>query len=88
MHISCEDQSKLDPKLKKCVFVGYTKGMKGFKLWDMVKKNMVISIYVVFYDHLMLKQSIATDMSAFEGESFNKKVIQMDVDPSLVCSSF
>lgn len=31
MHISSKNQSKLDPKSKKCVFIGNAKGVKGFK---------------------------------------------------------
>lgn len=38
VHISSEERSKLDPKAKKCDFVGYAKCVKGFKLWDPTKR--------------------------------------------------
>lgn len=76
MYISSEYRSKLDPKLKKYVFIDYTKGVKGFKLWDSIKNNMVININVVFDEKLFFKQSFAKDVSAFEGETSNKQVIQ------------
>lgn len=79
VHISREDRSKLDSKSKKCVFVGYAKGVKGFKLWNAIKKKTVISRDVVFYKQLMLKQSVATDVSASEEETFSKEVINVDV---------
>jgi hypothetical protein len=31
VHISGEDKSKLDPKSKKCIFLGFKKGVKGYK---------------------------------------------------------
>lgn len=35
VHISSEDQSKLDPKLKKCIVLYYAKDVKGFTLLDL-----------------------------------------------------
>uniref|UniRef100_A0A2N9GLD2 CCHC-type domain-containing protein n=1 Tax=Fagus sylvatica TaxID=28930 RepID=A0A2N9GLD2_FAGSY len=35
-----EDRSKLDPKSKKCIFLGFKKGVKGYKLWDPVAQKM------------------------------------------------
>ena len=60
VHISSEDRSKHDPKWKKCVFISYAKGVKGFKLWDSTKKKMIISRDVIFYEQLTLKHSIGT----------------------------
>ena len=48
MHTSGDEKSKLDPKLKKYVFVGYSKGVKGFKFWDPISKKLVISRDAVF----------------------------------------
>jgi hypothetical protein len=32
IHISGENRSKLDPKSKKCIFLGFKKRVKGYKL--------------------------------------------------------
>lgn len=64
MHISSENQSKLDPKSKKRVFSGYVKREKGFKFWDLIKKKMAINKDVILGEQLMLKQTIATNVSA------------------------
>uniref|UniRef100_A0A2N9J5Y1 CCHC-type domain-containing protein n=1 Tax=Fagus sylvatica TaxID=28930 RepID=A0A2N9J5Y1_FAGSY len=47
-----EDRSKLDPKSKKCIFLGFKKGVKGYKLWDPVAQKVVISRDVVELDEL------------------------------------
>lgn len=60
---------KIGPKSKKRVFGGYTKGMKRFKLWDPIKKKMLISKDVIFYEELMLKKEFATNVLAYEGET-------------------
>jgi hypothetical protein len=39
---------KIDPNLKNCVFGGYTKGIKGFNLWDPISKKMAINKDFVF----------------------------------------
>uniref|UniRef100_A0A2N9J4X6 CCHC-type domain-containing protein n=1 Tax=Fagus sylvatica TaxID=28930 RepID=A0A2N9J4X6_FAGSY len=55
VHISGEDRSKLDPKSKKCIFLGFKKWIKGYKLWDPVAQKVVISRDVVFDEKSMTK---------------------------------
>ena len=43
VHISSDKRSKLDPKSKKCISIGYVKSVKGYKFWDPVAKKMVIN---------------------------------------------
>ena len=50
VHISSDERSKLDPKSKKCIFIGYVKGVKGYNFWDPVAKKMVISRDAIFYE--------------------------------------
>ena len=48
VHIPSEERSKLDPKSRQCVFLGYEKGVKDYKFWDLMANKVVISRDVVF----------------------------------------
>ncbi|KAL6343157.1 hypothetical protein AAG906_020946 [Vitis piasezkii] len=47
VHIPNEEISKLDAKSRQCIFLGYQKEVKGFKLWDPKANKVVISRDVV-----------------------------------------
>lgn len=48
MHIPKDERSKLDSKSLKCVFVGYCKTQKAFRLYDPSTKKIKISRDVIF----------------------------------------
>ncbi|KAK0583590.1 hypothetical protein LWI29_038519 [Acer saccharum] len=49
-------KSKLDPRAKKAVFVGFSEGVKGFGLWNSESKKIILSQDVTFDKSAMLKQ--------------------------------
>ena len=67
VHIPNEEISKLDAKSRQCIFLGYQKGVKGFKLWDLKANKVVISRDVVFYEKPMFQ-------CTQKGEKRNHKV--------------
>ncbi|KAE8705298.1 Mitogen-activated protein kinase kinase kinase YODA [Hibiscus syriacus] len=66
VHVPADERSKLDAKSKECIFLGYKKGVKGFKFWDPVAKKIVISRDVVFDEQSMLQQKKDTTVVDFE----------------------
>jgi hypothetical protein len=48
VHVPKENRSKLDKKAKKCIFIGYKDGLKGYKLWNLETKKVVYRRDVVF----------------------------------------
>ena len=43
MHVPKDEQSKLDSKASKCVFVGYSLSNKGYSLYDLASKKIILS---------------------------------------------
>uniref|UniRef100_A0A2N9EZR3 CCHC-type domain-containing protein n=1 Tax=Fagus sylvatica TaxID=28930 RepID=A0A2N9EZR3_FAGSY len=77
----CEDRSKLDPKSKKCIFLGFKKGVKGYKLWDPVAQKVVISRDVVFDEKSMTKVFKEEKSQAAESSNnIGRSTVQVELD--------
>jgi hypothetical protein len=48
VHVPKENKSKLDKKAKKCIFIGYKDGLKGYNIWNIETKKVVYIRDVVF----------------------------------------
>lgn len=47
---NAQEITKLDPKSRKCRFLGYADGVKGYRLWDPTAHKVVISRDVIFVE--------------------------------------
>ncbi|KAH9752597.1 hypothetical protein KPL71_014753 [Citrus sinensis] len=51
-----QERTKLDAKSRRCIFLGYADGVKGYRLWDPTAHKIVISRDVIFVeDQLQMK---------------------------------
>ena len=49
-HVPKKNRSKLENKAVKCIFIGYSVGVKGYKLWDPVACKVLYRRNVIFRD--------------------------------------
>ncbi|KAL0413654.1 UNVERIFIED_CONTAM: Retrovirus-related Pol polyprotein from transposon RE1 [Sesamum radiatum] len=82
VHVPSDERSKLDPKSKQCIFLGYTKVVKGYKFWDLVAKKMVISRDAMFDEQFMLQQH----QDKMPKNSFSSDTLQMELEPHPVAT--
>jgi len=59
---------KLGPRARKCVFVGFKKGVKGYKIWDPKDKKIILSRDITFDEASMVK---STDSQQVKSEKTN-----------------
>ena len=62
--VDSQKRNKLDSMSKKCILIGFTKEVKGFKLWDPEKRSAFISRDVIFDEDSMLREKSETENKA------------------------
>ena len=68
----------MDPLSKKCIFLGYQTGVKGYRLWDPIACKVIVSRDVSFNEPRLLKEgekaqaplidNVESPLNAIEGE--------------------
>ena len=50
-HVPKDERKKLDSKAKKCIFLGYGSNVKGYRLYDVKSRKVIISRDVIFNEN-------------------------------------
>jgi transposase InsO family protein len=72
VHIPRDERSKLDSKVKQCIFMGYGHEEFGYRLWDPVNKKIIRSRDVVFFEDQTIE-----DLDQKKEESLNKYCVDL-----------
>ena len=69
--------SKLDPRSKKCIFVGHDDVTKGYRLWDPTAHEIVNSRDVIYYESSLIKsKNVRVDVE--QEHVISKQLIQLE----------
>ena len=78
-HVPDELRKKLDKKGKKCIFVGYSKDTKSYKLYDPVTRKVIISRDVQFIENESWDGTVDINvmiMSNVDNDDMEEEVVQ------------
>jgi len=65
--VDSQKRNKLESKSKKCIFIGFTKRVKDFILWDPEKRSAFTSRDVIFDEKSILREKSETEDKAQGG---------------------
>ena len=70
-----EKRTKLDMNFKRCIFLGYAIGTKGYRLWDPTAHKIIINYDIVFYEIFFMAQSKSRKAGIFQLSTLLKKIM-------------
>jgi len=74
-----QERTKLDPKSRRCIFLGYVDGVKGYRLWDPTARKVVVSRDVIFAENeLQGKQESDNTVKEIATVQMNEKYREDD----------
>ena len=75
---NAQERMKLDPKSRRCIFLGYADGVKGYRLWDPTTCKVIVSRDVIFVENQLLRKD-GNDSTLKESSDTTK--VQVENNP-------
>eukprot|EP00253_Pinus_taeda_P028662 PITA_28662 len=79
-HIPDKKHKALEPKSEKCIFVGYSKDVKGYRLIPLKSKNVIIRRDVKFVENILAYELSSEDVPPLSIPSTSKNISSSDDD--------
>jgi len=75
-----QERTKLDLNSRKCIFLGYADGVKGYRLWDPTTRKVVVNRDVIFVENeLQGKQESDITVKEIATVQMDEKYIEDDL---------
>ena len=70
----------MNPQVKKFLYLGVKRNMKGYRLWDSENKMIVLSQHVTFDETLVLKSTVSQQVERMKTKEVSQRV-EVDATP-------
>ena len=77
------NRSKFDPRVSKCVFIGFKKGTRGFTLLNIQSREIFVFRDVVFYEHDFPHQRVEDTSNETDSSNIHDQNVFIEDQPIL-----
>jgi len=74
------NRAKLDPRARKCVFLGFKTGIKGYVLLDTLSREIFISRNVIFYENIFPYKAVNQHIQSTDSKDHDLNFLFDDID--------